>query len=185
MEQKTTEVWHRFSDGLRRFILNKVKNETLADDLLQETFIRIHSKIDNLRDEAKVQSWVFQIARNIINDHYRRNNPISVEEVPEVIDTEPESDEAMTQTICDMVLFMEGLPEQNCQALCQVELGGVSIKEYAEKVGISYTAAKSRVARARYKLSDLLMNCCHYEFDKYGTVIGYHHIHCCCCNQNK
>lgn len=55
MKQKTTELWHRFGDSLRRFILIKVKDETLADDLLQETFIRIHSKIDNLRDEAKVQ----------------------------------------------------------------------------------------------------------------------------------
>lgn len=44
MEQKTTELWTRFSDSLRRFILNKVKNDTLADDLLQETFIKIHSK---------------------------------------------------------------------------------------------------------------------------------------------
>lgn len=162
MSHKTTELWNRFSETLRRFILNKVKDEALADDLLQETFIRIHSKIDDLRDEAKVQSWVFQIARNIINDHYRKNNPIAVEELPEMIDTEPESDEAMTQTIRDMVLFMDDLPEQDCQALCQVELAGVSIKDYAEQAGISYTAAKSRVARARYKLSDLLMNCCHY-----------------------
>lgn len=185
MSHKTTELWNRFSETLRRFILNKVKDEALADDLLQETFIRIHSKIDDLRDEAKVQSWVFQIARNIINDHYRKNNPIAVEELPEMIDTEPESDEAMTQTIRDMVLFMDDLPEQDCQALCQVELAGVSIKDYAEQAGISYTAAKSRVARARYKLSDLLMNCCHYEFDKYGAVIGYHPIHCCCCNQHK
>ena len=185
MSHNTTELWNRFSETLHHFILNKVKDEALADDLLQETFIRIHSKIDSLRDEAKVQSWVFQIARNIINDHYRKNNPISVEEVPETIDTEPESDEAMTETIRDMVLFMEDLPEQDCQALCQVELAGVSIKDYAEQAGISYTAAKSRVARARYKLSDLLMNCCHYEFDKYGTVIGYHPIHCCCCNQHK
>lgn len=184
MEQKTTELWHQFSDGLRRFILNKVKDEALADDLLQETFIRIHSKIDNLRDEAKVQSWVFQIARNIINDHYRKNNPISDDEVPDVIDDEAESGEAMAETIRDMVLFMEDLPKQDCEALCQVEFAGISIKDYADQAGISYTAAKSRVARARYKLSDLLMNCCHYEFDKYGTVIGYHPIHCCCCNQH-
>lgn len=185
MSLKTTELWNRFSETLRRFILNKVKDEALADDLLQETFIRIHSKIDDLRDETKVQSWVFQISRNIINDHYRKTNPISVEEVPETMDTEPESDEAMTETIRDMVFFMEDLPKQDCQALCQVELAGVSIKDYAEQTGISYTAAKSRVARARYKLSDLLMNCCHYEFDKYGTVISYHPIHCCCCNQHN
>jgi RNA polymerase sigma-70 factor (ECF subfamily) len=185
MEQKTSELWHKFSDSLRRFILKKVKNEDLADDLLQETFIRIHSKIDSLRDETRVQSWIFQIARNIITDHFRKINPVSVEEIPEIIDDEPEQDEAMSQTIRDMVLFMEDLPEKDCQALCLVEFEGKSIKEYADKAGLSYTAAKTRVTRARKKLSDLLMNCCHYEFDKYGTVIEYHPIHCCCCNQHS
>ena len=184
MEKQTAELWKRFSDSLRRFILKKVKNTDLADDLLQETFIRIHSKIDSLRDETKVQSWVFQIARNIINDYYRKPNLTSEAEVPEIIEEEFESDEAMTETIRDMVHFMKDLPKKDCQALCQVELDGISIKEFADNAGISYTAAKTRVARARYKLSDLLMNCCHFEFDKYGTVLGYHPIHCCCCNKH-
>lgn len=183
MEQKTTELWNRFSDNLRRFILTKVNDEALADDLLQETFIRIHSKIDTLRDDTKVQSWVYQIARNIINDHYRKSSTQLLSEIPEIIDTEPEPDEAMTETIHDMVLFMHELPEQDCHALCQIEIEGISVKDYAQNTGITYTAAKSRVARARHKLSDLLMNCCHYEFDKYGTVIGYHPINCCWCNQ--
>jgi RNA polymerase sigma-70 factor (ECF subfamily) len=185
MEQKTVELWTKFSESLRRFILNKVKNDDLADDLLQETFIRIHTKIDSLRDETKIQSWVFQIARNIINDHFRKTSSLLANEIPEIIDTETEPNETMTETIRDMVLFMEDLPEQDCQALCQVELEGVSIKVYAERTGISYTAAKTRVARARHKLSDLLMNCCHYEFDKYGTAIGIHPKNCCCCNQQK
>jgi RNA polymerase sigma-70 factor (ECF subfamily) len=183
MKQTTADLWNRFADSLRRFILSKVKDEALADDLLQETFIRIHSKIDDLRDQAKVQAWVYQVARNIIYDHYRKSSPESHTEIPEVMEEEQEASEAMTTTMRDMVLFMEELPEQDCQALCQVEFEGVSIKEYAQNAGISYTAAKSRVARARYKLSDLLMNCCHYEFDKYGTVISYHPIRCCCCNK--
>ena len=184
VKQKANELWIRFGDSLHRFILSKVKNEALADDLLQETFIRIHAKIDSLHDETKVQSWVYQIARNIINDYYRKSKPELVAEVPEIIDAEEESDESMTETIRDMVKFMEELPEQDCQALCQIDFEGISIKEFAVKTGISYTAAKSRVIRARHKLSDLLMNCCHYEFDKYGTVINYHPIKCCCCSQH-
>jgi len=183
MEQKTAELWNKFSESLRRFILNKVKNADLADDLLQETFIRIHSKIDSLRDETKVQAWVFQIARNIINDHFRKTNPIKIDDIPDSIDSEPESDEEMTVAIQDMVKFMDNLDKKDCQALCQVEFEGLSIKDYANNAGISYTAAKTRVARARHKLSDLLMNCCHYEFDKYGTVISSHPIHCCCCSK--
>jgi len=143
--------------------------------------------MDGIRksDDTKVQSWVYQIARNIINDYYRKSNPQLVREVPETIEPEAESDEAMTETIRDMVLFMEELPQQDCQALCQIEIEGISVKDFAEKTGISYTAAKSRVVRARHKLSDLLMNCCHYEFDKYGTVINFQPIKCCCCNQHK
>lgn len=183
MKPTTTELYLRFADNLRRFILSKVKDVALADDLLQETFIRIHSRIDDLRDEAKVQAWVYQVARNIIYDHFRKSSPEINIEVPEVLQEDWETDEAMSATIRDMVLFMEELPKQDCQALCQVEFEGISIKEYAQNAGISYTAAKSRVTRARYKLSDLLMNCCHYEFDKYGTVISYHPIKCCCCNK--
>ena len=51
MKQKTQELWTKFSENLHWFILKKVKNEDLADDLLQETFIRIHSNIDSLRDD--------------------------------------------------------------------------------------------------------------------------------------
>ncbi len=183
MKNSTTDIWDHFSESLRHFILKKVKNESLADDLLQETFIRIHSKIDSLRDETKVQSWIFQIARNIINDHYRKSGAQLLANIPESVENEPESDEEMTEAIQDMVLFMEDLPKPDCQALCQVEFEGISIKDYAAKSGISYTGAKSRLARARHKLSDLLMNCCRYEFDKYGTVLSHHPIHCCCCNK--
>ncbi|MGE5393574.1 MAG: RNA polymerase sigma factor SigZ [Candidatus Saccharibacteria bacterium] len=183
MKQTTTDLWNRFADNLRRFIVSRVKDDALADDLLQETFIRIHAKIDDLRDQARVQAWIYQVARNIISDHFRKASPEKVADVPDMLDEEKETDDAMAATMRDMVLFMEELPEQDCQALCQVEFEGVSIKEYAQHAGISYTAAKSRVTRARYKLSDLLMNCCHYEFDKYGTVISYHPIRCCCCSK--
>lgn len=182
MKKSTAEIWESLADRLRLFLVSKVKDNALADDLLQETFIRIHSKIDELRDETKVEAWVYQIARNIINDHFRKSTPEKVTDMPDLLEEDAETHEAMGQTIRDMVLFMDELPEQDCQALCQVEFEGLSIKEYAQKAGISYTAAKSRVARARYKLSDLLMNCCHYEFDKYGTVISYHPIKCCCCH---
>jgi RNA polymerase sigma-70 factor (ECF subfamily) len=184
MKPSTTDLWQQFAESLRSFIVSRVKDDALADDLLQETFIRIHSKIDELRDEAKVQAWVYQVARNIVYDHFRKSSLEINIEVPEVIQEEWETDEAMTTTIRDMVLFMEELSDQDCQALCQVEFEGISIKEYAQNAGISYTAAKSRVTRARNKLSDLLMNCCHYEFDKYGTVISYHPIKCCCCNRH-
>jgi RNA polymerase sigma-70 factor, ECF subfamily len=60
----------------------------------------------------------------------------------------------------------------------------LSQKDYAKKTGISYSGAKSRVQRAKIKLKDLLMKCCHYQFDKYGTVIGIYPAGCCCCTES-
>jgi RNA polymerase sigma-70 factor (ECF subfamily) len=88
----------------------------------------------------------------------------------------------MSDALTDMVNTLEDLPPEYCEALCLTELGNLSQKEYAEKIGISYSGAKSRVQRARKMLKDLLMKCCHYEFDKYGTVIGIYPVNCCCCH---
>ncbi|NQU51009.1 MAG: hypothetical protein HQ522_00565 [Bacteroidetes bacterium] len=57
----------------------------------------------------------------------------------------------------------------------------MSQKAFAEKIGITYIATKTRVHRARKKLKDLLMKCCHYQLDKYGTVIDIYPANCCCC----
>jgi len=85
----------------------------------------------------------------------------------------------------DMVKMMEELTAEDCEALCLSELGGMSLKDYAKKTGISYSGAKSRVQRAKIKLRDLLMKCCHYQFDKYGTVIGISPAGCCCCSETE
>ncbi len=57
---------------------------------------------------------------------------------------------------------------------------GLSQKDLANRLGISYSGAKSRVQRARRMVRDMLMICCHFEFDRRGTVIDYYE-HCCCC----
>ena len=53
----------------------------------------------------------------------------------------------------------------------RVDFEGMSQKEYADRLGISISGAKSRVQRAREKLKDLILKCCDYQFDKYGNVI--------------
>lgn len=174
------EIWLKFENKLRAFTLSKVSDPAVADDILQELFLKIHDNIDKLNDETKIQSWIFQICRNLITDYFRVKNKNENTPLP-FTDAEPGNDEVMTEALEDMVKMMDDLPAEYCEALCLTELGNLSQKAYAEKVGISYSGAKSRVQRARKMLKDMLMNCCHYEFDKYGTVISIHPVKCCCC----
>ena len=91
----------------------------------------------------------------------------------------------MGEAIEDMIQMMDDLPPEYCEALCLTEMEVMIQKEYSEKIGLSYSAAKSRVQRARKMLKDTMMKCCHYQFDKYGAIIDFHPISCCCCSQYK
>lgn len=177
------EIWLKFENKLRAFTMSKVGDRNATDDILQELFIKIHSNIDKLKDDTKIQSWIFQICRNLITDYFRVQKRKLPDEFSSfsVQDEEP-SDEVMKEALADMIKMMDNLPPKYCEALCMTELGNLSQKEYAQKVNISYSSAKSRVQRARKMLKDMLMQCCHYEIDKYGSVIGIYPANCCCCH---
>ena len=78
--------------------------------------------------------------------------------------------------------MIEGLPVKHREALKLTEYEGMTQKELAAKLGISISGAKSRVQRARAMLKDALMQCCHFELDRYGTVIDYHPRTCSSCS---
>jgi RNA polymerase sigma-70 factor (ECF subfamily) len=65
------------------------------------------------------------------------------------------------------------LPEPYREALYLTEYQGLSQRDLATRLGLSFSGAKSRVQRAREKLKQLLLDCCHFEFDRLGRVIDY------------
>lgn len=178
---KTVEkIWHDMHDKLLAFILKKIPDKAIAEDILQEVFVKIHEKIATLTDDTKLQAWIYQITRNLIVDHYRalkKGNDLLSDETEK--DDGTEKTEVMEEAVQDIINFMDAMPPEHCDPLCATEIDGLSIKEYAIKTGISYTAAKSRVQRSRKMLKDMMMNCCQYQFDKYGTVISITPKRCC------
>lgn len=184
MNNRTEEIWKKFGSRLMSFIRSKIRDEDEAKDIFQEVFLKIHTKIDMLNDETKIQSWLFQITRNQIIDYYRSHkaNDNRVKLLSDLSEEEP--DDFMLEAVEDMIGMMDALPAEYCEALCSTEIAGMSQKAYAKKTGITYSCAKSRVQRARKMLKDMLMRCCHYQFDVYGTVIGIYPANCCCC-KNK
>lgn len=174
-------VWETFHARLRRFILKRVSDEATADDILQDVFLKIHLRMSTLREEDRLEAWLYQIARHAIIDHYRRPNPIaSLDEIlpaPEPESAEPDAAGEIAASLREMA---QNLPEPYRQALLLTEFEGLSQVELAARLGISLSGAKSRVQRARQKIRDDLLTCCHFEFDRYGRVVEYWE-HCCCC----
>lgn len=176
-------IYKAFSKRLKQFIRKRVADDAAVDDILQEVFLKIHSRIDTLRNKDKLESWIFQIARNAIADYYRNHNErIEPEEHLSVTEDTEDITKKLAPSVSEMI---ERLPPHYREALRLTEYEGLTQKELAAEVGISVSGAKSRVQRARAMLRDLLMQCCHFEFDRYGTIIDYHPISCCCCTPEK
>ncbi len=173
-------VWDQYSRRLLAFIRGRVWDDAEAEDILQQVFIRVHRHLCCRPDWNKPEGWFYQIARNLIIDHYRRRREMV--EIPESLPTEPDWPEedleaALALSLTEMV---NELPEPYRQALVLTEYQGLSQKQLAESQGISLSGAKSRVQRAREKLRDMLLRCCHFEFDRRGRIVDYYK-RCCGC----
>jgi RNA polymerase sigma-70 factor (ECF subfamily) len=174
MVMTTEKVWEEFHPRLKNFILKRIPDEQSAEDLLQEVFLKIHARIETLRDEEKLQSWIYQIARNAITDYYREQR--TTLELPEslLLPEEPlVGDDVVKELIPSIKAMVDSLPDEYRQALILTEYEGLTQRQLAEKLGLSYSGAKSRVQRAREKLKVMLLDCCHFEFDRLGKVIDY------------
>src|SRR6186997_3324979 len=89
----TDAIWTRLSADLRRFIRRRVSDDHAADDLLQETFVRVHRSLPALQKADRLAAWVYQIARNVIHDHYRKATNATVTLADDPVD---EADEPVS-----------------------------------------------------------------------------------------
>lgn len=184
----TEILWRKFSDQVHRFIRSKVSNDSEAEDVLQDIFIRIHKGIDDLRHEDRVQSWVFGIARRALADHYRQKGRDKEEPAGNDIRTGGEVDltldlnefegnhDVHEEVLSWLIPMIDELPEKYGEPLKMADIQGKTQQEIADDLGLSLSGAKSRVQRARQKLGEVLAACCEVQFGDEGRAVAYHKI---------
>ena len=179
----TEQIWEMFHAPLFQFIRKRILDDGTAEDLLQDIFLKIHQRIEVLQDVKKLESWVYQITRNVIIDYYRSQKPTTSLEESEVLllPEELPDDDIVSELFPSVRAMVRSLPEQDRQALVLTEYQGLTQKELGERLGLSFSGAKSRVQRAREKLKQQLLACCHFELDRRRHVINYQ-PRCQCCS---
>jgi len=189
MPVTTEHVWEAFHTPLQQFIRRRVSDEATAEDVLQDVFLKIHLHVEALKDVKKLESWIYQITRNAIIDSYRESRPTTTLEAAEVLDLPEElpDDDVVSELLPCVRAMVRSLPELDRQALVLTEYQGLTQKELSERLGLSFSGAKSRVQRAREKLKQQLLECCHFELDRRGHIIDYQpRCHSCetaaCCS---
>lgn len=163
-------IWHHFADKLGQFIRSRVADPATAEDILQDVFVKIQKRLGALEDPAKLQGWIYLIARHAVIDHYRKRK--ETVELPETLadEHEPESPD-LDALKAAFRRLIHTLPDPYREAVVLTELEGLTQKELAQRLGISLSGAKSRIQRGRRHLKKMLLDCCRFEFDRRGGVM--------------
>lgn len=166
---------------LRAFLCRRVRDDATADDLTQETLLKVYRSRESLRDGQRLEVWLYRVARSTLVDHYRRQKP--TEELPLALAADrPDEVEAMRAAMAaSMRCFLEQLPEAYREPVRLAELEGLPLAKIALRMNLSLTAVKSRVRRGRQMLKAKLQACCRFEFDRLGQVIGWERRKLLCC----
>ena len=170
-----------FSIKLRGFLRRRVRDDATADDLTQETLLKVFRSRAALRDGQRLEAWLYRIARTTLIDYYRRNRP--TESLPPTLTSEPADavEELRGAVMASTRNFLEQLPEAYREPVRLAELEGLPLAKIALRSGLSLTAVKSRVRRGRALLKKRLQDCCRFEFDRHGRVIGWERRKAACC----
>ena len=157
MENEIQNIWKDLHQELQKFIFFKVKNKEISEDILQDVFLKIQLQVHTLKDSSKLTSWVYQITRNRILDHFRKENNLSSIENIDI----PEADQDIDYLkLSDCINSkISNLPPAYKEALSLTILKDFSQIELADYLRISYSGAKSRVQRGKEKVKTLVLNC--------------------------
>jgi RNA polymerase sigma-70 factor (ECF subfamily) len=174
------EIYDEYYRPVRRFILNTVRNEWVADDLVQETFIKINNNLETVRDASKLKSWIFRIAYNNCQDFFRSRGKSSsldneeIQEIPEETSSPavPATQKALEQFQMRQCVFglVNHLPEPLRSVIILSDVDEFSQQEIADIIGITVANVKTRLHRARKKLKGLLEEHCVFEVDERNVL---------------
>jgi len=159
---------NRHRSKVYTYIILTIKNQQLAEDLFQETFIKVIQSLraGKYRDNGKFLSWVIRIAHNLIIDHFRKEkqmNAISNDDSEvDLFNSKKLSDSNIEELIIDnqikseIRILINELPEDQREVVLLRHYGGLSFKEIADQTDVSINTALGRMRYALINLRKLI-----------------------------
>lgn len=157
----------RHKDKVYSYIISKVKDEDLANDIFQDTFIKIINtiKTERYNEEGKFISWVMRIAHNLVIDHFRRLKRMPTTsggpdfEIFDIIKDPTLNVERVmvkTQIEADLLKLIEYLPDEQKEVLKMRHFMDMPFKDIADQTGVSINTALGRMRYALINIRKLI-----------------------------
>lgn len=141
--EQSEQIYKDYHEKVLHLIYGKVNNYTLAEDLTSDVFLKVYSKLDTFDEtKASISTWIYRIAQNTVIDYFRTRKVYS--EVPEEIAVESEIDDEVlnNETLDALADALAELPERDRDLIILHYYHGLTLKEAAERIGMSYSNAK-------------------------------------------
>ncbi len=172
------EVFNAYQGKVRNY-LTKILGQCDAEDVAQEVFIKINKNLSSLKEEDKLQAWIFKIAKNAARDSLRKKANCRYAETAdnksEIADTRQRSPEEQLirkeMAQCYMS-HIQGLPIKYREVYILSEVEGLTAGEISEMMSLSIEAVKMRLHRARNGLFDALRENCQSYHTAHGELLA-------------
>lgn len=176
------EIYNQYYDRVRRFILALVKDRWVADDLIQETFLRVQQSLATVKDSSKLSPWIFRIAHNLCQDHFRQLKAAGTKNGTNLMQAEDHKDGSIQLPRIQEELErremgrcvqnqIDLLPEPLRTVLVLFDIMECSHQEIADILGITVNNVKVRLHRARKQLKPILEEKCTFERDERNVLV--------------
>jgi RNA polymerase sigma-70 factor (ECF subfamily) len=165
----TTDIWQEHRSRLRAYIATRVRDASAVDDILQNVFLKLHTRLDTIRSRESVMAWLYRVAANAVADHFRAAK--RWQEVPIALPAAEAERNCIGELLDCIEPLLATLPETYRAAVVLSEIQSVPLKTVAETLGISLSGAKSRVQRGRAQLREKLGQCCDVQMQR-GAIVG-------------
>jgi RNA polymerase sigma-70 factor, ECF subfamily len=172
------EIYDSYYPRVVHYANSMLHDQSAADDVVQETFIRVQKNLATVREPEKIPAWVFRVAHNLCIDHLRAQASSRIETGAEPdavgaggdtgsVDTDIEHKE-MSACVREKI---EQLPENHRSIILLCDIMELSQQEIADILGIEVGAVKVRLHRARTKLRAILKDDCSFERDERDVLV--------------
>ena len=171
-EQRAFEdVARELAQPILRYLERYVGDRVVAEDLWQETQLRMNKGLSSFAGRSSIKTWAFSIASRVAADYFRhpgrKTRIVELNEVAELIDPDRAIEERMVVHEMNECVrqVIDSLPDAYRSALILHDLEGLSAEQTAEICECSVAAAKIRVHRARLRLKEALKEQCEFYRD--------------------
>ncbi|WP_185956446.1 sigma-70 family RNA polymerase sigma factor [Changchengzhania lutea] len=164
-----SSLWSDYKNGLQFYILKKVKDKDISNNLSHEVLMKIYNSCCSNNEIKNIRSWMFQIAHNTTIDYLKKENKFT-NEVPEIFEKDENNSYKEAEEL--MKPLIELLPEKYAVPLQLADIEEIKQVEVSKKLNLSLTATKSRIQRARKLLKEKIIECCNLELDKKGNLLS-------------